>query len=432
MLHLFRRKVNMEYLRELDLFQLGRDGYRAAWEESEDLAWEVCNQRIRKGRRYYPTSMLMAHLIEQQYSSEQQERRQRKRELLRGAAAIVLIFCIAFCAVSFYQWLNGRAVVLTGREIVFHPVSVDARDALTLPEVYQKCRPWVVSVIADYVQGEDAHVSYGTGIVLTEDGYVVTCAHILLESEPYRLRCMTADGSVVSAVPVALDKQTDIAVLKLPLRGMEPAELGISDQTVVGETVCVIGNPLGIRFAETFTSGTLSARERTITIEGTIMSVMQTDAAINKGNSGGPLLNSRGQVIGMVNAKAAKGEEESVEGIGFAIPVDRLEKIAYDLVRYGYVQDRPWLGITMQEHTGELLNGLTVISVEEGSAAALAGVKPGDCIVTFQKIPITSSARLNYEKEQYRVGDTVTLGILRDGVTLLLDCTLQAMPGGIN
>ena len=344
--------------------------------------------------------------------------------VLTVLAAVLAVAAVSAATVYGMLRLSQRQVNVTGRRIVFHPVEKDSADALSLPELYEKCRPMVVNVT---VQSEDA-ASSGTGFVLTEDGYIATCAHVVtLPGAPITIG--TCEGKPFPAVLAAYDSQTDIAVLKAEVFGLAAAELGISSEVVVGETAVTIGNPLGRNLGYTLTAGWISARERSITIGGRIMELVQFDAAVNSGNSGGPLLNSRGQVIGMVNAKIERDGAEPVEGLGFAIPVDRVAQVAQDLIQYGFVQDRPWLGIVVQNPPeGSSQTGLLVLEVSPGSAAEQAGLQAGDWLTAFNGVSARSSAVLNHLKDQCAVGDTVTLTVRRDGAVLSLTCLLGAMP----
>lgn len=237
----------------------------------------------------------------------------------------------------------------------------------------------------------------------------------------------TADGTAFDGQIVALDRQTDVGILKIPALGMEPAVFGDSAQVIVGETAIALGNPLGRQFAASLTCGILSARERLVTVDNYVMTLLQFDAAVSPGNSGGPLLNSLGQVIGMVNAKV---DDDKVEGIGFAIPIDQVLDVAEDLMEFGYVQQRPWLGITIQEvpRSTAAAPAIMVIDVTPGGSAHEAGLQVGDWIVAFNGKLTSTSALLNYEKDRHKVGDTVELTILREGVEMTLTCVLQAMP----
>ena len=345
------------------------------------------------------------------------------RFLLRVTALILLLATVSFASVCLYVWFTGRQVDLTGRPVTFHQIRADRENALSVPQVYDKCRPWTVTLD---VRNASAGGGYGTGIVLTGDGYILTCAHVI-DGENVSVIVETADGTAFDGQIVALDRQTDVGILKIAALGMEPAVFGDSAQVIVGETAIALGNPLGRQFAASLTCGILSARERLVTIDHYVMSLLQFDAAVSPGNSGGPLLNSLGQVIGMVNAKV---DQEKVEGIGFAIPIDQALDVAEDLMEYGYVQQRPWLGITIQEvpRSTAASPALLVIDVTPGSSAHQAGMQEGDWILAFNGRLTSTSALLNYEKDQYAVGDTVEITILREGVEMTLTCVLQAMP----
>lgn len=365
--------------------------------------------------------------------------RRRKKRSRRGwfyaLLALLLTLTLAascFGSVCLYEWLRGHEVRLTGRNVVFHQVEKDGTDALSLTEIYEKCHGWVVTVTVQYWDAVGQAVSYGTGFVLSEDGYIATCAHVV-DHAPCQITVTTCDGTVADAVLVAKDIQTDVAVLRVPLRGLDPAELGYSGEVAVGELAAAIGNPLSIQFAQTLTVGYISCRERSVSVNDYIMSLLQFDAAVNGGNSGGPLLNSRGQVIGMVNAKIEKDAEERIEGIGFAIPIDRVREVTEDLIRYGYVQDRPWLGITVQGYETEAgtPGGVRVVSVTPDSAADLAGLQENDWILQFNGVSVRSVGQLNAVKDQYSVGDTVSMLILRGERQMMLQVTLGVMPGNV-
>lgn len=346
------------------------------------------------------------------------------RWLAGALLAGLLLTASGLGSVCLYVWLTGRQVDLTGREIVFDQIRADRENALSVPEVYERCRPWVVTL---QVRSAGSGGGFGTGIVLTADGYILTCAHVVDLSDPI-ISVETCDGSVFDGTVVALDRQTDVAVIHIPALGLEPAELGSSGQTLVGETAIALGNPLGPQFSATLTCGILSARERTVTIDRYVMTLLQFDASVSPGNSGGPLLNSLGQVIGMVNAKV---DDDQVEGIGFAIPIDQAVTVSQDLIRYGYVQQRPWLGITVRDRTdlSRGPEGVLVIDISPNSAAQAAGLQVGDWIIAFNGQSTPTSALLNYEKDKCVVGDRAELTVLREGQRLTLTCQLGAMPG---
>lgn len=371
-------------------------------------------------RHYDPFGTAMCTLPP---AKKPKKRRPVLRFLLWSTLLILLLTAVSFSSVCMYIWFTGRQVDLTGRPITFHQIRADRENALSVPEVYDRCRPWVVTLD---VRNASAGGGYGTGIVISQDGYILTCAHVI-DGENASVIVETVDGKAFDGQIVAVDRQTDVGILKIAALGMDPAVFGDSAQVIVGETAIALGNPLGRQFAATLTCGILSARERMVTIDNYVMSLLQFDAAVSPGNSGGPLLNSLGQVIGMVNAKV---DDEKVEGIGFAIPIDQALDVAEDLIEYGYVQQRPWLGITIQEvpRATSASPSLTVIAVTPGGSAHQAGLQVGDWILAFNGKLTPTSALLNYEKDRYKVGDTVELTILRRGVEMTLTCVLQAMP----
>lgn len=353
------------------------------------------------------------------------KRARRWRRVLAWAAGILgamaLLTAVAVGSVALYDWMTGRQVSLTGRKVTFAQVRADRENALSVPEIFEKCRGWVAEITVTFPDS----VAMGTGIVFSEDGYIVTCAH-LLEGGAGTVEVKTVDGTTFPAQTVASDVQTDIAVLKVAARGMEPAELGYGGEVLVGETAVALGNPLGRGFSETLTVGVVSARERSVVVERYEMSLLQFDAAVNSGNSGGPLINSMGQVIGMVNAKITRDEGARVEGIGFAVPIDRVVEVSQDLIRYGFVQDRPWLGVVVTQYDGEW-PAVQVDSVTEDGAAERAGIRAGDWILAFNGVPITNYTVLNREKDRCAVGDTVVIVVRRNGTDLPVECTLMAM-----
>ena len=373
-------------------------------------------------RHYDPFGPGMARLP----APEPPKRRHRRpaRWLAGVLLAGLLLTAFGLGSVCLYVWPTGRQVDRTGREIVFDQIRADRENALSVPAVDERCRPWVVTL---QVRSAGGGGGFGTGIVLTADGYILTCAHVVDLSDPV-ISVETCDGSAFDGTVVARDRQTDVAVVHIPALGLESAELGSSGQTLVGETAIALGNPLGPQFSATLTCGILSARERTVTIDRYVMTLLQFDASVSPGNSGGPLLNSLGQVIGMVNAKV---DDDQVEGIGFAIPIDQAVTVAQDLIRYGYVQQRPWLGITVRDRTdlSRGPEGVLVIDISPDSAAQAAGLQVGDWIIAVNGQSTPTSALLNYEKDKCAVGDRAELTVLREGQQLTLTCQLGAMPG---
>ena len=292
-------------------------------------------------------------------------------------------------------------------------VSRTQGDPLTAQEVYRRLNPAVVTV--QCLSGEG--VSVGTGVIFSEDGYILTNHHVVRGgSECY----VTLDsGYSMDVCFVAGDEDSDLAVLKVPpgelmtVGALPFASFGDSEQLVVGDPVYAIGAPRRLR--GTLTNGIISAIDRDIEVEGRTMTLLQTNAALNSGNSGGPLISERGQVVGINVAKyMSDWNRDSVEGLGFAIPSAYLERIVNDLLKWGEVLPEPRLGIWVQ--AGE--PGLFVQSVDPDTAAEAAGVRAGDYIVAAQGQEMHTNQDLFRVRRTLYVGDKLTLTLLRDGETL--------------
>ncbi len=274
----------------------------------------------------------------------------------------------------------------------------------------------------------DGETSVGTGVILTDDGYIVTNYHVVEEMQQCQI--LLSDDTVYTADYVGGDEQTDLAVLKIDASGLSPAVLGDSDSLRVGDIVVAIGNPLGTMLRGTMTDGIVSAINRDIVLDGQEMTVIQTTAALNSGNSGGPLINLYGQVIGINTAKLSADYEGVIEGIGFAIPISSVKPVVEELIRQGYVSGRPSLGISganVPEYAQiyySVPDGVYVAAVEEGSDAYEKGVREGDIVVALNTTRVTSPTELNAEKNRYQVGDTVTLTIFRGGLYYYVDIVL--------
>lgn len=301
-------------------------------------------------------------------------------------------------------------------------------DALTPPEIFQKAVPSVVSITTEVQSYGRIGQGTGTGIVMSADGYIITNNHVVEGAQS--IQVTLNDGRSFDAEVVGTDANTDIAVVKIDAAGLTVAEFGDSSSLVTGEPAYAIGNPLGIQFAETMTGGMISAPSREVTIDRYVMTLIQVDAAINPGNSGGPLVNSQGQVVGVVNAKIMTSNSNDVEGIGFAIPIETALNVANDLIEYGYVTNRPVLGVSVQSLTAQeamlyrMEAGLTVKEVTPGGPAEKAGVQVDDKIIAFNGVDVETFAELNYEKDKCKPGDTVTLTVERNGSELELKVTL--------
>lgn len=267
----------------------------------------------------------------------------------------------------------------------------------------------------------------GSGVILTEDGYIATCAHVV--SGAKSVKVTLNDDTSYDAAIVGTDKKNDIAIIKIDAAGLTPAVVGDSDTLTVGSEVIAIGNPLG-ELRGTATAGIISATNRTIEVEGQAMTLIQTDAAISPGNSGGGLFDATGKLIGIVNAKVS---DSRAEGLGFAIPVNSVLDEISDLLNYGYVTGRAYLGVSTQDVTLRSRSGMWYYSdgtrcvlvekVVSGSAAEKAGIQAGDLILKLEDTTITSGDGLSSAIGAYKPGDTVTLTLQRDGKELTVQVT---------
>ena len=301
-------------------------------------------------------------------------------------------------------------------------VTLDLRgqkgDELTMQQIYEKVSPAVVG-IDTYLDGEE--YAWGTGVVFSAEGYIITNTHILQGCD--QARVMFPDGEGYDALLVGADEASDIAVLRVEAEEELPcAEFGRSGSLHVGDAVVAIGNPLGQEYTGTMTNGIISAIDRNVTYEGHTMTLLQTNAALNEGNSGGPLINAEGQVIGITNMKIMSSYFTTVEGIGFAIPSAVVKQIADQLIENGVVPGLPTIGIARALY--DLPAGIYVTEVSEGSDALKKGMQPGDVITAVNGTPVTSVAEVNQIKEGMSVGDSLTMSVYRDGETFEMEIEL--------
>ncbi len=304
-------------------------------------------------------------------------------------------------------------------------ILADHGQELTAQKVYAKVNPATVLVVAQ--TGESA--SIGTGVIMTEDGYVITNAHVISGGESCWV--MLAGGWDYDAELVGFDADQDIAVLKLvDAEGLPTVEFGDSELAEVGDQVYAIGNPLGVELRGTMTEGIISAINRNVELEGRTLNVLQTTAALNNGNSGGPLINRYGQVIGINTLKMSgtgAPDEATVEGLGFALPISSAYFVINDIIASGEYHGTPTLGImvsAMETDNGDSL--VMAISVSEGSSAEEAGVLPGDIILAVDGRSVQTTAELMAIRRGHAVGDTMTLTLLRDGNSFDVDVVLRS------
>lgn len=293
------------------------------------------------------------------------------------------------------------------------PASVpnqDAQGGMALQEVYEKVSPSTVSITAG--------TASGSGIIMTESGYVITNCHVI--SGAASLTVMLEDGREFPAELVGKDNLSDLAVLHIEAEGLTAAEFGDSDSIRVGDSVTAIGDPLGIQLRGTMTEGIVSAINRNLSIQGRNLTLIQTTAALNEGNSGGPLINCYGQVIGINTAKIGSVYASSgVEGIGFAIPINLAKEVVDQLIALGYVPGRPSLGVETTTLSYEyqiwygLPEGLYITDVPDGSPAWETGLRPGDVITHIAGKRVARDEDLTSVLSTCSAGDSVDIIIYR-------------------
>ncbi len=298
-------------------------------------------------------------------------------------------------------------------------VASDEDGALSLQEIYRRCIGSVVSIVTVTPSGKAS----GAGIIMSEDGYVITNHHVIESAQAVSV--LTSDNQEYAASVVGSDETSDLAVLKVEAEGLQAAEFGDSSVLQVGDSVAAIGDPLGTALRGTMTDGIISAINRDLTVNDRTMSLIQTNAALNNGNSGGPLINCYGQVIGINTMKMSNfySLSATVEGIGFAIPIDTAKPIIDELIEKGYVSGRPAIGIDGETLPAtyriyyRLPQGIYVTRVYRNSDAAAKGVSEGDIITAINGVSVTTMEQLNRVKNQFTAGQTITLTIYRGGVS---------------
>ena len=308
--------------------------------------------------------------------------------------------------------------------------NIPQSGGLSYQEIYSKNIDSVVSVLCTLQGGS----SSGTGVVLSEKGYIVTNCHVVEGAQSIRIR-LTDQRELVATI-VGADTVSDLAVLYVNATDLKAAEFGDASSLRVGDAVAAIGDPLGVELRGTMTDGIVSAINRDMVVSGRKMTLIQTNAALNSGNSGGPLLNCYGQVIGINTMKiGAFADEAGVEGLGFAIPSTTVKEVVDQLLSQGYVSGRPGLGlkgeaVTMvQQHFYRYPAGVLVTEVTDGSNADTQGLIAGDILLSLDGVRITSEDEMRNVLYSHRVGDTVEAIIYRSGRQYSVTLTLEEARG---
>ncbi len=275
--------------------------------------------------------------------------------------------------------------------------------------------------------------SSGSGFIITKDGYVVTNHHVV--SGASSIKVTLYNGDTYDATLIGSDSDYDVAVLKIEAEGLQAVTLGNSADVNVGDTVLAIGNPLG-ELTFSMSEGIVSSCNRAINVDGTPFNMIQVDCSINPGNSGGPLMNLYGEVVGIVSAKYSQYSTTTVEGLGFAIPIDDVKSVITDIMENGAVTDKAYMAVTAGTMTAQMAaqygfditQGVFIYSVTEGGAGDKAGLRLGDVITKMGDTVLTSRQDMSAAMKSYRAGDTVTLTVCRSGQYITMDLTFDAQP----
>jgi len=378
------------------------------------------------------------------------KRRRKNGNIARSAVALVLA-----AAMGFVGGFVGARVGNTGGKVVIQQVAPSSTadsasgsdssitaasssgSSLTTEQVADLVSPSVVVITTEQVvysqwswYGQNQVESgAGSGVIISSDGYILTCAHVVDGASTITV---TIGDKDYTATLVGEDTTSDIAVIKIDADGLTPATVGNSDSLKVGQSVMAVGNPLG-ELGGTVTGGMISALNRSVTIQGSssvnTMSLIQMDASVSPGNSGGGLFNMNGELVGIVNAKSSSSD---AEGLGFAIPINDAIKVAQELLENGYVTGRPYLGITYLAVTdaqtaaqlGVNAYGVYVVEVVKGGPAEKAGLQAGDRIVSVDGTEIASKDDLGTLMQKHAAGDTLSITIARDGQMQTVNVTL--------
>ena len=308
--------------------------------------------------------------------------------------------------------------------------TITQENGLSLQEIYARNIDSVVSITCTYRNGG----STGTGVIFSDHGYIVTNHHVI--ENAHSITVLLTDERELEATVIGADAASDLAVLYVEAEDLKAAEFGDSTRLRVGDSVAAIGDPLGSEFRGTLTNGIVSAINRDVSVGGRTMTLIQTNAAINSGNSGGPLINCYGQVIGINTLKIGDNASSAgVEGLGFAIPSATVKEIVDQLIDQGYVSGRPTLGIygegvsSFYQHYYRMPAGIYISQVDAGSDAASRGIIPGDILISINNIRISNMEDLNGLLYNYNPGDSVTAVIYRKGFQYQIELILGEANG---
>lgn len=371
---------------------------------------------------------------------EQSAPKKERRRGVSGALAVILCICtvVVACLAGYAgAWLYRRNVGVSSDTAVLYRTIETKTDETNndITSVADTVSDSVVEITTEYVTtgyfsfGQYVTKGAGSGVIISDDGYIVTNNHVVSDTDngntlADKIVVRLRNGEEYAATLVGRDADADIAVIKIEASGLSAAVWGDSDSLKVGERIVVVGNPLG-KLGGTVTTGIISASDREITIDNTKMNLIQTDAAVNPGNSGGGMFNLSGELVGIVNAKSSG---TGIEGLGFAIPGNDAQTVVEQLLQYGYVKGRVYIGVTFYEATtGGWFSGsssgiLYVYSCEKGYNDDV--LKYGDQVVSVDGTAVSTKADVKAIITQHQVGETVTFTIIRNNKTIDVEVTL--------
>ena len=375
----------------------------------------------------------------------------KKSGFFRSTAAKVIAIVLA-CAIvgtgcgfggaALYRNASRQNAVIqqSSREPVTVSVKqVDGQTKMEPAEVYASTVNSVVSINTTSTSGTNIFgqavetASAGSGFIISQDGYIVTNYHVINGASSVKVTLY--NGDTYDATVIGGDSDYDVAVLKINATGLTPVTLGNSADVNVGDSVLAIGNPLG-ELTFSMSGGYVSSCNRAINVDGTPFNMIQVDCSINPGNSGGPLMNLYGEVVGIVSAKYSTYSSTTVEGLGFAIPIDDVKSIITDIMENGAVTGKAYMAVTVgtmnsqmaAQYSIDIDQGVFVYSVVKGGAGDKAGLRLGDVITKMGDTALTSRQDLSAALKSYRAGDTATLTVFRDGSYITTDITFDQQP----
>lgn len=412
-----------------------------AYDNYQSNGYTAQNQQSQNVYNSQPYGTAPNHSANAKPPKAKKPKKQRK-PISRGSIAIALAVTMVFsCGLGFGGgYFANKVNTSTSGSLNITKTSnsgttttaSSTSKANSTSEIVKKTADSVVEISTESVVTGSFAQQYvqqgaGSGVIISQDGYILTNNHVINGANSVKVRLR--DGTEYDATIIGSDSDNDIALLKVNATGLSPATFGDSNSLAVGDYVVAIGNPLG-ELGGTVTDGIISALARKVTIEDTQMTLLQTNAQVNPGNSGGGLFNANGELVGIVNAKQSATE---VEGIAFAIPINNVLDILSDLKEYGYVTGKVDLGIDFTDITsdetafyyGVNQTGCYVLSVDSGSNAEKAGVTRGDLVTKVNDTDVSSSSDITAALEKAEVGDTVTFTVSRRGTSKTISFVLE-------